>query len=271
MSSHRSASGPCARRARSARCARWVTSRQKSRAGPVTRWAASAGPYVHNSPDGATSSTRNSSPGTVSPRTPKAKSRARTPMRATCFSRSVGARITPNASATSCPWAQVSIRRPVAIEATDMGGPYQGNRVPVGAARRASSRAARPDRHAASSRAGGSAAPSSAPSSTNPSGAASAFSTSLAKASASVTASSAARSVQARWAIWWAMVHPGAGVATAHRPSPNSPTSRSSSSLSRHRSSITDDGSDTMRSPRGTTLCVPEHGSGHRNNQACLH
>lgn len=43
MSSHWSASGPSARRARSVRWARWVTRRQKSMAGPVTRWGASGG------------------------------------------------------------------------------------------------------------------------------------------------------------------------------------------------------------------------------------
>ena len=67
-----------------------------------------------------------------SPRTPKAKSRARTPMRTTCRSRSVGGRTTPSASATSWPWAQVSMSRAVAMEAADMGGPYQGKRAPVG-------------------------------------------------------------------------------------------------------------------------------------------
>lgn len=44
MSSQRSASGPTASTARSVRWARWVTRRQKSRAGPVTRWGASSGP-----------------------------------------------------------------------------------------------------------------------------------------------------------------------------------------------------------------------------------
>ena len=36
-----------------------VTRRQKSRAGPVTRWAASSGPHVQTSPSGAVSSTWN--------------------------------------------------------------------------------------------------------------------------------------------------------------------------------------------------------------------
>lgn len=173
----------------------------------MTRWAASSGPYVHSSPApspspvGEVSSTRNSSSGGVSPRTPKAKSRARTPMRATCRNRSVGGRITCNASAMSWPWAQVSMSRAVAMEAPDMGGPYQGKRTPLGAELSTLCRASRPARHSASSRAGGSPAPSSAPSSTNRSGAASAFSTSAPNAARSVAASSADRSVQARCAI----------------------------------------------------------------------
>ena len=51
----------------SARCTRWVTSRQKSYADPVTRWAASSGPQVQVSPDGAVSSTRGSSAGASCP------------------------------------------------------------------------------------------------------------------------------------------------------------------------------------------------------------
>ena len=39
--------------ARSARCRRWVTRRQKSSAGPVTRCAASSGPQAHVPPSGA--------------------------------------------------------------------------------------------------------------------------------------------------------------------------------------------------------------------------
>ena len=46
-SSQRSASAPSADSARSARARRWVTRRQRSSAGPVTRWAASGGPHVH--------------------------------------------------------------------------------------------------------------------------------------------------------------------------------------------------------------------------------
>ncbi len=257
MSSQRSASGPSARTARSDRWARCVTRRQKSRPGPVTRWAASSGPYVHSSPDsGAVSSTRNSASGALSPRTAKAKSRVRTPMRAMCRSRSVGVRRTPSASATSWPCAQVSMRRAVAMEGTAIGGPYQGSRVPWGASARACHSRSRPVRQRSSSSAGGSAAPSSAPSSTKVSGAAAALSTSAANASGAVAASRAARSVQARCAIWWATVQPGAGVARDHHSWPDSATRRSSSSLSLRRSSSTGRASDTERSPRGTVVCL---------------
>lgn len=243
MSSQRSASGPSARRARSARWARWVTRRQKSRAVPVTRSVASSGPYVHNSSDGLRSSTRNSSNGVASPCTPKAKSRVRTPRRTMCRSRSVGAGASPSASATSRPCAQVSMSRAVAMEAADMGGPYQGNRAPAGAFRRASDSASRPARQSASNRSGGFSAPSWAPLSTKSPGAASAFSTSRANASWSVTASVEEWSVQARCAIWWATVQPGAGVGSVHRCGLNPATSRSSSSLSARRSSSTGVGS----------------------------
>ena len=47
----------------SARFTRWVTSRQKSYAAPVTVCAASSGPQAHRSPDGAVRSIRNSSVG----------------------------------------------------------------------------------------------------------------------------------------------------------------------------------------------------------------
>lgn len=254
MSSQRSASGPSAVRARSARWARWVASRQKSSAGPVTRWVASSGPYVHRSPPGPVSSTRNGSAGGVSPWAAWAKSRARTPMRATCRSRPVGGRVTPRAAAMSRPWAQVSIRRAVAMEAVAMGGPYQGKRAPGAAVRSASARAARPSRQAVSSAAGSCFAPSSAPSSTYRSGAASACSTSALNPSSSVTAARAARSVQFRCAIWWAIVQPGAGVARRQPSGLNSATRASSSSLSSRRSSITGVGSDTV-APLGTAAC----------------
>src|SRR6185437_9133801 len=104
MSSQASASGPIATNRRSARCRRWVTSRQKSSAGPVTCWAASAGPVgpqAHRSPDGPASSIRKASAGAGRPRTAYAKSRVRTPRCATCRSRSVGTRDTPSVSVTS--------------------------------------------------------------------------------------------------------------------------------------------------------------------------
>ena len=54
MPSHRSASSPTATRSVSSRCTRWVASRQKSYAEPVTDCAASSGPHAQVSPDGAT-------------------------------------------------------------------------------------------------------------------------------------------------------------------------------------------------------------------------
>ena len=95
-------------------------------------------------------------------------------------------------------------------------------------------------------------------------GAASAFSTRARKPSASVTASRAERSVQARWAIWWATVQPGAGVASDQRGVLSPATRRSSSSLSSRRSSITDVGSDTG-APLGARRCA----GGLRGGAAC--
>ena len=54
---------------------------------------------------------------------------------------------------------------------------------------------------------------SSAPRSTNPVGSAAAAPSTVANSASSVTAVKATRSVHSRWAIWWAMVQPGAGVA----------------------------------------------------------
>ena len=55
MDSQVLASRPTATREVSARLTRWVTSRQKSYAEPVTVCAASSGPQAHRSPDGAVS------------------------------------------------------------------------------------------------------------------------------------------------------------------------------------------------------------------------
>ena len=126
MSSHRSASGPTATRAVSARCTRWVTSRQKSYAGPVTVCAASSGPQVQASPGRSVSATRNSSVGAGSPRTAKEKLRVRMPRCATCRTRSLTSGGTPSAWWTSRECAQVSMKRAVAIEVADIGGPYHG-------------------------------------------------------------------------------------------------------------------------------------------------
>jgi hypothetical protein len=66
---HSSAASPVATSARSSRCRRWVTSRQKSRAGPVTRCSASAFPNRHVSPSGAVSASATSTSGACRPRT----------------------------------------------------------------------------------------------------------------------------------------------------------------------------------------------------------
>ncbi|OSY52297.1 hypothetical protein BG846_02026 [Streptomyces fradiae ATCC 10745 = DSM 40063] len=132
--------------------------------------------------------------------------------------------------------------RAVASEAPLIGGPYQGTRAPSGSPRRASSSRSRPPRHRSSSTDGSSRAPARAARSTKspPSVVTSAASaTCAAKAPGAVTAVSATSSVQARWAIWWATLHPAAGVARPHPPAPSPPTSRSNSSLSARRSSST--------------------------------
>lgn len=201
-----------------------------------------------------------------------------------CRSRAVGSRATPSASATSCPCAQVSISRAVAIEATLIGGPYQGSLAPAGWAASARCSASRPSRQRARSTAGGSFAPSSAASSTKVSGVARACRAARAKASGSVAESSACRSVHSRWAIWWATVQPAAGVGCAHRPAGSPATSASSSSLSALRSAGTAPGSDTRHSPRRPHVAYArgrltgvvvrygsEGGSAPRNNQARLH
>ena len=61
------------------------------------------------------------------PVTANAKSLVRTPMWAIDLSRAVAGRVTPSASATSRPCAQVSIRRAVAIDAALIGGPNHGS------------------------------------------------------------------------------------------------------------------------------------------------
>nr|WP_233153448.1 hypothetical protein [Kineosporia sp. R_H_3] len=182
----------------------------------MTRCAASGGPNSQVAPSGAVSSTRIPSTGAGRPCTAKEKPVVRTASRATCRSRAVGTRVTPSASATSWPCAQVSMRRAVAIEVAAIGGPNQGSRVPSGTARSAVSSAARPVRHRASRSVPGAAAPASASRSTTSSAGrpeASSACTAARNRSGSVAASVATSSVQARWAIWCATVQPGAGVA----------------------------------------------------------
>jgi hypothetical protein len=130
-----------------------------------------------------------------------AKSRVRTPMCAIERSRAVAGRFTPSASATSRPWAQVSISRAVAIEAALIGGPNHGSLRPSATASSSSCRRSRVSRQSASRRSGGSAANSSAPASTKPVGSLAASASTAAKPASSVTAVSATRSVHSRCAI----------------------------------------------------------------------
>ncbi len=125
---HSVATGPVTVRFRSSRWRRCVTARQKSSAGPVTRLAASAGPQAHWSPSGAISSTRTGATGTARAFSRKVNWNVLTPRCATCRSRADGGRVTPSASAMSCPCAHVSISRAVAELAALMSGPYQGSR-----------------------------------------------------------------------------------------------------------------------------------------------
>ena len=78
-------------------------------------------------PSGIVSSTRTGRAGGARPRIAKPYGMARTPSVATCLSLAVGVVRAPTASATSCPWAQVSISRAVTKDAADMSGPYQGS------------------------------------------------------------------------------------------------------------------------------------------------
>src|SRR5262249_50623940 len=83
ISSHASATGRVATRARSARWLRWVTRRAKSYAGPVTVLAASSGPRVQVAPDGSVSRTKTSSVGAGRPWEVKANVRVAQPRWAT--------------------------------------------------------------------------------------------------------------------------------------------------------------------------------------------
>lgn len=69
-------------------------------------------------------------------------------------------------SAMSCPWAQVSLIRAVAIDATLIGGPNHGMREPAGTAPRSRDRPARPLRHRSRRALGWRWAPAAAPAST---------------------------------------------------------------------------------------------------------
>ena len=102
----------------SSRWTRWVTSRQKSSIGPRTMSAASSGPAVHGVPvgHGQLHAHRPRRDGRRF-RTAKPNGMALNPIIATCRSLGVGSLVTPSASATSWPCAQVSISRAVTKDA----------------------------------------------------------------------------------------------------------------------------------------------------------
>ena len=227
--------------------ARWVTSRQKSRAGPLTRCAASSGPHVHALAVGPGRARRGTRRRAASrPWARKAKSRARTPMWATWRSRAVGWRATPRASATSWPCAHVSISRAVAIDGGAIGGPNHGMRPGRHAEQRGRAaargrRATRPaTRLAAALR-------RRRRSSRRTPCRRSARRASPGRRPASVAARAASSSVQPRWAIWSAIVHPGDGVGRRQSGSVRSPTSASSTALSAARSASSEPRSAAIR------------------------
>jgi hypothetical protein len=115
--------------------------------------------------------------------------------------REVGGRVTPRASATSRPCAQVSINRAVAIDAALIGGPNHGSFLPSATRPSSSCRRARVSRQSASISAGGVVASCSAPASTKPVGLVAASARTSPKAASSVTAISDTRSVHHRCAI----------------------------------------------------------------------
>ena len=119
--------------------------------------------------------------------------------------------VTPSASATSWPCAQVSISRAVAIDVGDIAVPNHGSLLVRRRRRSASASAARPARQRAQQL--GRAAPgnSAAPRSTKLSGVVGRLPASVGVERRRRRWRRAARprSVQARWAIWWATVQPG--------------------------------------------------------------
>ena len=201
------------RAARSARWRRWVTSRQKSSAGPVTR----CGGVVRAPTSRARPSGRSARRGTARParagRGPGRRSRG---CARRCARRGAAGRwrlaSTPSASATSCPCAQVSMSRAVAIEVGAHRRPEPRQlrrrrarrpaRRPGRRGRPARSRAARPAalRPARRRRRRRSRRSGRAPARARPG-------TRRRRWRRASTTSS----VQARWAIWWAIVQPGGG------------------------------------------------------------
>ena len=118
------------------------------------------------------------------------------------------------------------MKRAVAIEVGDIGGPYHGIFSPSGRPRSAAASAARLYRQRASRSAGSTWPPLRAAVSTEPVGSAIASSTSASQAALSVAAATDASSVQARWAIWCATSQPAAGVGVRQPASSRPATSR---------------------------------------------
>src|SRR5262245_39731662 len=102
--------------------------------------------------------------------------------------------------------------RAVAIVVAVIWVANHGILVSSGTSASATASAARPERQRANNSPGPKAAPSLALTSAKPAGSAAALDKTSANPTGSVAASRVTWSVQARWAIWWEMVHPGAGV-----------------------------------------------------------
>ena len=108
------------------------------------------------------------------------------------------------------------MKRAVAIDAADIGGPNHGIFWPSGSSRSVRPSASRAAPQRASSAGGASRATSKAAVSTYPVGSAIASSTSSSQRTLSVAATTATSSVQSRCATWVATVQPGAGVGVSH-------------------------------------------------------
>ena len=154
-----------------------------------------------------------------------------------CRNRSLGSVRTPSASATSCPWAQVSMSRADTNDSAPIGGPNHGTRARSSRVPVASLMVWRARRHQASTSAPDMARPRRRCSSMGSPVAARAASAMTAKRPGSVMAMVAASSKKARWLTWSRMAQPSAGVGSPHDASPSGATSASRTACSRWRSS----------------------------------